>query len=115
MRRSRAAGASTVAGEEIGKDARWIRSFLDRDAIVAVGSGDIDFWGEHYPEPHRPGSYLRSGQIGALGSAIPYGVAAKLAHPERQVLVLVGVGGFGDAAKELDTAVTTRGPPLSFV
>ena len=91
-----------------------IRGFVERDAILIVGSGDIDFWGEHYFEPYVPGAYLRSGQAGALGAEIPYGVAAKLAHPERQVLVLVGDGGFGYAAMELETAAR-YGAPLVVV
>ncbi|MDP8923498.1 MAG: thiamine pyrophosphate-binding protein [Chloroflexota bacterium] len=91
-----------------------IREVVERDAILIVGSGDIDFWGEHYFEPYVPGTYLRSGQAGALGAEIPYGVAAKLAHPERQVLVLVGDGGFGYAAMELETAAR-YGAPLVVV
>ena len=89
---------------------REIRQALAPGAVVAVGSGDIDFWGESYFEPDEAGCYLRSGQVGALGSDIPYGVAAKLAHPDRQVLVLVGDGGFGYAAMELETAVRQRAP-----
>lgn len=85
-----------------------IRSYLDRDAIIACGSGDIDFWGEHYFEPSFPGHYLRSGQVGALGSDIPYAVAAKLAHPAKQVLV--GDGGFGYSAMELETAARYDAP-----
>jgi len=92
-----------------------IRSFLNRDAIFACGSGDIDFWGEHYIEPNVPGSYLRSGQIGALGSDIPYAVAAKLANPSRQVLVLVGDGGFGFSAMELETAARYNAPVVCVI
>ena len=92
-----------------------IRSFLNRDAIIACGSGDIDFWGEHYFEPNLPGGYLRSGQVGALGSEIPYAVAAKLANPERQVLVLVGDGGFGYSAMELETAARHNAPVVCVI
>lgn len=94
---------------------REIREFVARDAIIAVGSGDIDFWGEHYFEPYQPGCYLRSGQVGALGSDIPYAVAAKLAHPERQVLVLLGDGGFGYSAMELETAARYNAPVVCVI
>lgn len=94
---------------------REIREFLARDAIIAVGSGDIDFWGEHYFEPYQPGCYLRSGQVGALGSDIPYAVAAKLAHPDRQVLVLLGDGGFGYSAMEMDTAARYNAPVVCVI
>ena len=92
-----------------------IRGFLNRDAIITCGSGDIDFWGEHYFEPNLPGGYLRSGQVGALGSEIPYAVAAKLANPERQVLVLVGDGGFGYSAMELETAARYHAPVVCVI
>jgi acetolactate synthase-1/2/3 large subunit len=83
---------------------REIQEFLWRDAIVAAGSGDIDFWVSALLEQHAPGTFLRVGQAGALGCEIPYGIAAKLARPEAPVLVTVGDGGFGFSGMELDTA-----------
>ena len=83
---------------------REIREFLPRDAIVAAGSGDIDFWVSALLDQHAPGTFLRVGQAGALGCEIPYGIAAKLARPEAPVLVAVGDGGFGFSGMELDTA-----------
>jgi acetolactate synthase-1/2/3 large subunit len=94
---------------------REIRDFVARDAIIAVGSGDIDFWGEHYFDPYGPGCYIRSGQVGALGSDIPYAVAAKLAHPNRQVLVMLGDGGFGYSAMELETAARCNAPVVCVI
>lgn len=81
-----------------------IRRFLGPDAIVVPGSGDIDFWAEALLEPARPDGYLRVGPTGALGAEIPYAVAAKAVFPERQVLVVVGDGGFGYSAMEMETA-----------
>jgi acetolactate synthase-1/2/3 large subunit len=94
---------------------REIRQAVERDAILIVGSGDIDFWGEHYFEPYGPGCYLRSGQAGALGAEIPYAVAAKLAHPDRQVLVLLGDGGFGYSCMELETAARYGAPVVCVI
>ncbi len=92
-----------------------IRQVVERDAILVVGSGDIDFWGEHYFEPYGPGCYLRSGQAGALGAEIPFAVAAKLAHPNRQVLVLLGDGGFGYSCMELETAARYGAPVVCVI
>ncbi|HEY7676637.1 MAG TPA: thiamine pyrophosphate-binding protein [Candidatus Methylomirabilis sp.] len=83
---------------------REIRDFLPRDAIVAAGSGDIDFWASALLDQQAPGTFLRVGQAGSLGCEIPYGIAAKLARPGAPVLVTVGDGGFGFSGMEFDTA-----------
>jgi acetolactate synthase-1/2/3 large subunit len=92
-----------------------IREFLPRDAIVAAGSGDIDFWVSSLLEQRAPGTFLRAGQAGALGCEIPYGIAAKLARPEAPVLVTVGDGGFGFSGMELDTAARYGAPIVCVV
>jgi acetolactate synthase-1/2/3 large subunit len=83
---------------------RGISSALPKDAIVVTSHGNIDFWADVHFQIHHPGGYLRAGQSGTLGAEIPYGLAAKLAHPDKPVVVIVGDGGFGYHAFELDTA-----------
>lgn len=74
------------------------------DAILVTGHGDVDFWADILFEPNVPGGYLRAGQTGALGAELPMAIAAKMAHPERDVVVLLGDGAFGYHGMELDTA-----------
>jgi len=50
-------------------------------------------------------TYLDAGAFGCLGVGTPYGVAAALAYPERQVISITGDGAFGINAMEIDTAV----------
>jgi len=50
-------------------------------------------------------TYLDSGTFGCLGVGVPYGIAAALAFPGRQVIVVSGDGAFGFNAMEVDTAV----------
>ena len=83
---------------------REIRDFLPRDAIVAAGSGDIDFWASALLDQRAPGTFLRAGQAGTLGCEVPYAIGAKLARPDAPVLVTVGDGGFGFSGMEFDTA-----------
>ncbi|MGB9847179.1 MAG: thiamine pyrophosphate-dependent enzyme, partial [Desulfotomaculales bacterium] len=54
-----------------------------------------------------PGQFLNIAgtSFGPLGVGIPYALAAKLAHPEKQVILLTGDGAFGYGAMEYDTAV----------
>ena len=49
-------------------------------------------------------SYLDSGGFGCLGVGVPFGIAAALAYPELQVVVISGDGAFGINAIEIDTA-----------
>jgi acetolactate synthase-1/2/3 large subunit len=84
---------------------REIRDFLDRDAILAVDGKDIlDFGRQSIPTfvaRHR----LNSGTMGTMGVGLPYGIGAKVARPDKQVVVLHGDGSFGLNAMEIDTAV----------
>ncbi|MGH2872661.1 MAG: thiamine pyrophosphate-dependent enzyme, partial [Solirubrobacteraceae bacterium] len=84
-----------VYGELIG--------LLDRDAIVVGDGGDFVSYAGRVVETFTPGCWLDPGPYGCLGSGPGYALAAKLAHPERQVVLLVGDGALGFAGMELDT------------
>ena len=86
----------------------------DRTTIV-TGQGDSDFWAELLIPPRAPGRYARSGRAGCLGTEIAYGIAAKLAYPDDDVLVTVGDGGFGFSAMELETAARCGAPIVVIV
>jgi acetolactate synthase-1/2/3 large subunit len=55
-------------------------------------------------------TYLDPGSLGCLGVGVPFGIAASLAQPGRQVVVATGDGSFGFNAIEVDTAVRHRVP-----
>ena len=50
-------------------------------------------------------TYLDAGAFGCLGVGVPYGIAAALAFPDRQVITITGDGAYGINAMEVDTAV----------
>lgn len=81
-----------------------IRSFLDENTIVITSGGDIEQFGRWLLEPSVPGSSLRAGQTGSLGVDVPYTVAAKLARPDKRVIMVTGDGGVGYHLMEFDTA-----------
>ncbi len=60
-------------------------------------------------------TYLDPGSLGCIGIGTPFGVAASLAFPERQVVVATGDGAFGFNAMEIDTAVRHKAPVLIVV
>jgi thiamine pyrophosphate-dependent acetolactate synthase large subunit-like protein len=84
---------------------REIRDFLDRDAILAVDGKDILDFGRQSIPTFVPRHRLNSGTMGTMGVGLPYGIGAKVARPDKQVLVLHGDGSFGLNAMEIDTAV----------
>jgi acetolactate synthase-1/2/3 large subunit len=49
-------------------------------------------------------TYLDAGTFGCLGVGTPFGIAAALLHPGRQVVVISGDGAFGINAMEIDSA-----------
>lgn len=81
-----------------------VRSFVDENTVVITSGGDIEQFGRWLLEPSAPGSSLRAGQTGSLGVDVPYTVAAKLARPDRRVIMITGDGGFGYHPMEFDTA-----------
>ena len=78
-----------------------LHAALRPDAITIADGGDIlSFARMGLP----PRTYLDSGTFGCLGVGVPYGVAAALLHPDRQVVVVTGDGAFGINAMEIDSA-----------
>jgi acetolactate synthase I/II/III large subunit len=78
---------------------------LDRDAIVIGDGGDFVSFAGRVIETYQPGCWMDPGPYGCLGSGPGYALAAKLAHPDRQVCLLLGDGAFGFAGMEFDTFV----------
>ena len=76
---------------------------LDRDAIVIGDGGDFVSYAGRVVDSYEPGCWLDPGPFGCLGTGPGYALAAKLAHPERQVVLLLGDGAFGFAGMEFDT------------
>ena len=76
---------------------------LDRDAIVIGDGGDFVSYAGRVIESFNPGCWLDPGPFGCLGTGPGYALAAKLARPDRQVVLLLGDGAFGFSGMEFDT------------
>jgi len=92
-----------------------VRDFLDRDAILVVDGQEILNYGRQSIPTFEPGHRLNSGPFGTMGVGLPFGLGAKAAKPDKQVLVLHGDGSFGLNAMELDTAVRWKLPVVTVV
>jgi acetolactate synthase-1/2/3 large subunit len=82
-----------------------LNGMLDRDAIVIGDGGDFVSFAGRVINSYEPGCWLDPGPFGCLGSGTGYALAAKLAHPGRQVVLLLGDGAFGFSGMEFDTLV----------
>ena len=79
-----------------------LRKVLAPDAITIADGGDILSFARLGLD--APRTYLDAGTFGCLGVGTPFGVAAALLHPGRQVVVVSGDGAFGINAMEIDSA-----------
>jgi acetolactate synthase-1/2/3 large subunit len=85
---------------------------LADDALVIADGGDFLSFAR---VGLNASGYLDPGSLGCLGIGVPFGIAASLAQPERQVIVATGDGSFGFNAIEVDTAVRHKAPLLIVV
>jgi acetolactate synthase-1/2/3 large subunit len=82
-----------------------LAGLLDRDAIVIGDGGDFVSYAGRVVDSYNPGCWLDPGPFGCLGTGPGYALAAKLARPDRQVVLLLGDGAFGFSGMEFDTLV----------
>jgi acetolactate synthase-1/2/3 large subunit len=78
---------------------------LERDAVVIGDGGDFVSFAGRVIDTYEPGCWMDPGPYGCLGAGPGSALAAKLAHPERQVCLLLGDGAFGFSGMEFDTFV----------
>ncbi len=83
---------------------------LDDDAVVIGDGGDFVSFAGKYIEPKRPGGWLDPGPFGCLGTGLGYAIAARLARPAAQVVLLLGDGAAGFSLMDADTLVRHRLP-----
>lgn len=85
-----------------------LRSRLAADAVVVGDGGDFVSFAGRYLEPAAPGGWLDPGPYGCLGAGLGYAIAARLARPGAQVVLLLGDGAAGFSLMDVDTLVRHR-------
>ncbi|HEX2265845.1 MAG TPA: acetolactate synthase, partial [Solirubrobacterales bacterium] len=88
---------------------------LDRDAIVIGDGGDFVSYAGRVVETYAPGCWMDPGPYGCLGAGPGQAIGAKIAHPDRQVVCLLGDGAFGFSGLEFDTMVRHNLPVVGIV
>ncbi len=87
---------------------------LEDDAIVIGDGGDFVSFAGKFVEPKRPGGWLDPGPYGCLGAGLGAAIAARLARPSAQVVLLYGDGAAGMSLMDVDTLVR-HGLPVVMV
>jgi thiamine pyrophosphate-dependent acetolactate synthase large subunit-like protein len=83
---------------------------LEPDAVVIGDGGDFVSYAGKYIEPRQPGGWLDPGPYGCLGTGLGYAIAARIARPSAQVVLLLGDGAAGFSLMDVDTLVRHRLP-----
>jgi acetolactate synthase I/II/III large subunit len=82
-----------------------LASLLQPDAVVIGDGGDFVSYAGKYVEPQQPGGWLDPGPYGCLGTGLGYAIAARVARPASQVVLLLGDGAAGFSLMDADTLV----------
>jgi len=91
-----------------------LRRRLDRDAVVICDGGDFVSYAGRLIDSYEPGCWMDPGPYGCLGTGLGYSIAARVCHPDRQVVALLGDGALGFSAMDVDTLVR-HGLPVTMV
>ncbi|MGV9745142.1 acetolactate synthase [Rhodococcus zopfii] len=122
--RAEVAAATARDGELLGADsdpihpARIYGELLPRlsdDAVVIGDGGDFVSFAGKFVEPKRPGQWLDPGPYGCLGAGLGAAIAARIARPSSQVVLLLGDGAAGLSLMDVDTLVRHKLPVVIVV
>jgi pyruvate dehydrogenase (quinone) len=82
-----------------------LNKLLAPNAIVSVDSGTIATWAARYIDIRDGMQFSLSGTLATMANSVPYGLGAAVAFPNRQVVCIVGDGGFTMLMGEIATLV----------
>ncbi|HEY1858002.1 thiamine pyrophosphate-binding protein [Acidocella sp.] len=92
-----------------------INEFLADDTIYIGDGGDVVTISAQAVRPRRPGQWMDPGALGSLGVGTGFALAAKLAHPGKEVLCYYGDGSFGMTAFDMETANRFGAPYIAVI
>jgi acetolactate synthase-1/2/3 large subunit len=92
-----------------------INEFLKDDTIYIGDGGDVVTISAQAVQPRSPGNWMDPGALGSLGVGTGFALAAKLAHPDKEVLCYYGDGAFSMTAFDMETANRFNAPYLAVI
>ncbi len=95
--------------------AREINDFLLDDTMFVADGGDVVTISASTIQPRQPGHWMDPGPLGTLGVGTPFALSAKVAHPDKDVVILFGDGAFGCTGFDYDTLIRFKLPVVGVV
>jgi acetolactate synthase-1/2/3 large subunit len=87
-----------------------LSQYASEDAIISADVGQHQMWTAQFCNFSRPRTWLSSSGLGSMGYGFPAAMGAQMAFPDRQVIAIVGDGGFQMTLNDLATVVQYRVP-----
>ncbi|MCB0396871.1 MAG: biosynthetic-type acetolactate synthase large subunit [Flavobacteriales bacterium] len=78
------------------------------EAVVVTDVGQHQMIGARYYKFRKPDSNVTSGGLGTMGFALPAALGAKIGRPDREVIAIIGDGGFQMTLQEMATIFQTK-------
>ena len=85
-----------------------VRRVMPDDGILALDNGIYKLWFARNYQARRPNTVLLDNALATMGAGLPSAMAARLVHPDRQIMAVCGDGGFMMNSQELETAVRLK-------
>jgi len=87
---------------------REVREFMGRRDILCLDNGIYKLWFARMYQTYAENTVLLDNALATMGAGLASAMAAKMVHPERKVVAVVGDGGFLMNSQDLETAVRLR-------
>ena len=98
----------TKEGLTMGEVLAGINKFTKGDAVIVSDVGQHQMFAWRYSKFMKTRSNITSGGLGTMGFALPAAIGAKMGAPEREVIAIIGDGGFQMTIQELGTVLQTQ-------
>ncbi|HBE19976.1 MAG TPA: acetolactate synthase large subunit [Cyanobacteria bacterium UBA11149] len=92
-----------------------LRQVMGPEDIVISDVGAHKMWMARHYHCDRPNTCIISNGFAAMGIALPGAIAAKLVHPDRNIVAVTGDGGFMMNCQELETALRVGTPFVTLI
>jgi acetolactate synthase-1/2/3 large subunit len=101
-----------ASGSELGmaEVIEEINNWTKGDAIIVTDVGQHQMVACRYAKFNSSRSNVTSGGLGTMGFALPAAMGAKMGCPDREVVAIIGDGGFQMTIQELGTVFQTKIP-----
>jgi acetolactate synthase-1/2/3 large subunit len=93
----------------------YLSQLVDNDAIICLDVGQHQMWAAQSFEIKKDQRMIISGGMGSMGFGLPAAVGASIAAPGKQIIAIIGDGGFQMNIQELQTIVRNKLPIKIFL